>query len=59
MTARNYDVISDSASGAAPIKAWTQGVPIEDAALKQLTNVARLPFIYKWVAVMLVVCVKG
>ena len=35
-----------------PIKAWTRGVPIEDAARKQLHNVARLPFIHKWVAAM-------
>ena len=35
-----------------PIKAWTKGVPIEDAARKQLLNVAQLPFVYKWVAAM-------
>lgn len=35
-----------------PIKAWTQGVPIEDAAMRQLKNVASLPFIHKHVAVM-------
>jgi tRNA-splicing ligase RtcB len=39
-------------SGGAPIKAWTQGVPIEESALKQLRNVASLPFIHKHVAVM-------
>ena len=39
-------------SDGAPIKAWTQGVPIEDSALKQLRNVAALPFIHKHVAVM-------
>lgn len=44
-----YDVIEGSS---APIKAWTRGVPIEDAALKQLKNVASLPFIHKHVAVM-------
>lgn len=36
----------------APIKAWTRGVPIEDAAMKQLRNVASLPFIHSHVAVM-------
>ncbi len=36
----------------APIKAWTQGVPIEEEALKQLQNVARMPFIHSHVAVM-------
>ena len=30
-----------------PIKAWTKGVPVEEAAQKQLLNVAQLPFIYK------------
>src|SRR6202012_3299552 len=35
-----------------PIKAWTKGVPAEEAAQKQLLNVAQLPFIYKWVAAM-------
>jgi tRNA-splicing ligase RtcB (3'-phosphate/5'-hydroxy nucleic acid ligase) len=36
----------------APIKAWTKGVPVEDAAKKQLLNIAQLPFIYRWIAVM-------
>src|SRR6185437_13776679 len=36
----------------APIKAWTKGVQLEDAAKQQLLNVAQLPFIYKWVAAM-------
>jgi len=36
----------------APIKAWTRGVPVEDAAKKQLMNIAALPFIYRWIAVM-------
>ena len=35
-----------------PIKAWTKGVPVEEAAQKQLMNVALMPFIYKWVAAM-------
>lgn len=36
----------------APIKAWTRGVPVEDAAKQQLLNIATLPFIYRWIAVM-------
>ncbi len=36
----------------APIKAWTKGVPVEEAALQQLRNVAGLPFIHKHVAAM-------
>src|SRR6478672_903792 len=49
MTERNYEVIE---SGKAPIKAWIKGVPFEPEAKKQLLNIARLPFIYKWVAAM-------
>lgn len=36
----------------APVKMWTHGVPVEDAAMKQLANVASLPFIHSHVAVM-------
>jgi len=39
-------------TGAAPVKAWVQGVPIEEAARRQVENVARLPFIHGHVAVM-------
>jgi tRNA-splicing ligase RtcB len=39
-------------TGGAPIKAWTEGVPIEEAAMQQLRNVAQLPFIHKHVAAM-------
>jgi tRNA-splicing ligase RtcB len=35
-----------------PVKAWVRGVPLEDAARRQLENVARLPFVGPWVAVM-------
>ncbi|MCA9683686.1 MAG: RtcB family protein, partial [Myxococcales bacterium] len=46
----NYEV--DNHDGAVPVKRWTKGVAVEDAALTQLSNVARLPFIHKWVAAM-------
>lgn len=36
----------------APIKSWTRGVPVEDAAMQQLRNVAALPFIHRHVAAM-------
>ena len=36
----------------APIKAWTDGVPVERAALDQLHNLAGLPFVFKHVAAM-------
>ena len=35
-----------------PIKAWIRGVPIEDAARKQLENVAALPIVFRHVAAM-------
>lgn len=35
-----------------PVKAWVDGVELEDEAKKQLLNVAQLPFVYKHVAVM-------
>lgn len=50
MSTNHYDVIQES--GAAPIKLWTRGVPLEDEARQQLQNIARLPFIHKWIAVM-------
>lgn len=39
-------------SGGVPIKHWTEGVEFEDEARKQVENLARMPFIYKHVAVM-------
>ena len=50
MTSEHYDVIHDP--GAVPIKLWTRGVPLEDEARKQLQNIAKLPFIHRWIAVM-------
>ena len=35
-----------------PIHAWTRGVAIEGAAEKQLFNVAKMPFIFRWIAAM-------
>jgi len=50
MSEQGYEVIA--AEGRAPIKAWTRGVPVEEAALQQLRNVASMPFIHRWVAAM-------
>lgn len=38
--------------GGGLIKAWVDGVPVEPHARAQLENIARLPFIHKWVAAM-------
>ena len=46
----SYNII-DSEKGV-PIKAWTEGVPVEDQARQQLINAAQLPFIFKWIAAM-------
>lgn len=45
----NYQVFRESG---APVKAWVNGVVLDDKAKKQLINVASMPFIYKWVAAM-------
>ena len=45
----NYIVITDARH---PIKAWTNGVPVEALAWQQLLNIADLPFIFKHVAAM-------
>ncbi|WP_407077108.1 RtcB family protein [Xanthomonas arboricola] len=50
MSIEYYDVIAQP--GAAPIKLWTRGVPLEDEARQQLQNIAKLPFIHRWIAVM-------
>lgn len=35
-----------------PVKMWTNGVPVEDEAQKQLENAARLPIVFKHIAAM-------
>jgi len=50
MSEHTYEVITTP--GAVPIKAWTRGVAVEPKAREQLLNVARLPFIHRWVAAM-------
>ena len=36
----------------APVKMWTKGVPVEADARQQLINTAKMPFIFKHIAVM-------
>ena len=48
----NKGYVFEQTPGGAPIKAWTQGVPVDERAWDQLRNVARLPFLHKHVAVM-------
>lgn len=49
MQPSNHNVIQE---GGTPIRLWTQGVPVEDQAREQLINTSKMPFIYKWMAVM-------
>jgi tRNA-splicing ligase RtcB len=39
-------------AGGAPVKMWTKGVPVEDQAREQLARTARMPFIFRHLAVM-------
>jgi tRNA-splicing ligase RtcB len=48
--ANDYELLP--ANGGRPVKMWTRGVPVEQAAKDQLANLAQLPFIYRHVAVM-------
>ncbi len=44
--------ITYQSEGGSPIKAWTRGVPFDAKAQEQVRNVANLPFIHGWIAVM-------
>ena len=46
---RMYEVFETAGK---PIKAWVRGVQVGDGAKAQLSNIASLPFIHKWVAAM-------
>ncbi|MFG6486423.1 RtcB family protein [Roseateles sp. BYS78W] len=44
--------IHEDVPGGVPLKMWTQGVPVEDSAKRQLQNAARLPIVFKHIAAM-------
>lgn len=46
----DHDILQ--AAHAAPIRMWTRGVPVEDEARAQLIRTARMPFIFRHLAVM-------
>ena len=50
MKTGDYEVMHQE--GAAPVKMWIHGVPMEAGAEAQLARLARMPFVYKWIAVM-------
>jgi len=47
---RNFDVINGH--GGQPIFLWREGVTIEEAAIQQLINLSKMPFVYHHVAAM-------
>lgn len=51
MSNQHYEWLHAEGS-ATPIKGWVRGVPLEDSAKQQLQNIATLPFVGPWVAVM-------
>jgi tRNA-splicing ligase RtcB len=52
MTPTSTSYVTFQPEGGVPVKAWIRGVPLEDSARAQIENVARLPFVGPWVAVM-------
>jgi tRNA-splicing ligase RtcB len=49
MTATHNIITNESG---VPIRAWTRGVALDPEAEQQLFNVARLPFVFRWIAAM-------
>jgi tRNA-splicing ligase RtcB len=47
---QDYELLATQ--GGRPVKMWTRGVPVEEAAREQLAKLAQMPFIYHHVAVM-------
>ena len=45
-----YELLKNE--GGVPIKAWVDGVPLDQKAVDQLRNVGQLPIIHRWVAAM-------
>jgi tRNA-splicing ligase RtcB len=47
---KNYEVMN--VEGGRHVKMWTRGVPVDEQAKQQLTNLARMPFVHSHLAVM-------
>ncbi len=47
---KNYNELQ--VNDGVPVKMWTKGVPVETVAQKQLENTAKLPIVFKHIAVM-------
>jgi len=50
MKNENYEVLN--VEGGRHVKMWTRGVPVDEHAKAQLTNIARMPFVHSHLAVM-------
>ncbi|NCH70073.1 RtcB family protein [Cronobacter dublinensis] len=50
MSESNYQTLAQA--NGAPVKMWTHGVPVEPEAREQLLKTAKMPFIFKHLAVM-------
>ncbi|WP_105665863.1 RtcB family protein [Cronobacter dublinensis] len=50
MSENNYQMLAQA--NGAPVKMWTHGVPVEPEAREQLLKTAKMPFIFKHLAVM-------
>ncbi|RZA14688.1 MAG: hypothetical protein EOP93_18210, partial [Lysobacteraceae bacterium] len=50
-TSSQFELLHAEGS-ATPIKGWVRGVPLEPQAHEQLRNIASIPFVGPWVAVM-------
>jgi tRNA-splicing ligase RtcB len=50
MKNQDYEVMN--VEGGRHVKMWTRGVPVDEQAKKQLTNIARMPFVHSHLAVM-------
>lgn len=49
MQPTTHNIIQD---GGTPIRLWTKGVPVDPKAHDQLIKASKMPFVYKWLAVM-------
>src|SRR5690349_24378818 len=47
---KHYETMS--VEGGRHVKMWTRGVPVDELAKAQLTNIARMPFVHSHLAVM-------
>ncbi|MFC5740367.1 RtcB family protein [Dyella tabacisoli] len=51
MSTEHYELLHAEGT-TTPIKGWVHGVPLEEQAHRQLQNMAALPFVGPWIAVM-------